>query len=181
MELFDFIVLAPITLFAFRGYSNGLVKEIMSIIGIVVAVFISFSYLEIATEWLKVSYNFSDSIAPLVAGLGLFSLVLFIANIAVAIINRFLDVIALTSINKMLGLAFGGLKATIIISQVLIFLAGFQLPEKDTRSKSLTYTTLIRIAPASYSIIAAVWPGASNFGETVQKSLDDNNPLKSFF
>lgn len=180
MATFDIIVLVPIAYLAFKGYQNGLVKEVMSIIGIILAVFISINYLPAAQEFVSNTWEFEGNVATLIAGIGLFTATLIITHTIVIFINKVLEAASLSAVNKLFGLAFGGLKAGIFVSLILVLLAGFNMPAKETRDDSITYPLLINLAPASYDVLAKIYPGAEDFTDTINKIIDENNPLNAY-
>lgn len=177
METFDLIVLAPVAFFAFKGYQSGLVKEILSLVGIGLAVFLSINYLEPFSQFAKDLLGLQKEYNSFVFGSLLFVLVLIATNLLTYIIGKFLSAIKLTLVNKLLGLLFGGLKAGLIVSAVLLLLAGFGYPNQETQKGSVAYPYLIQLAPAVYNAVALVYPGAEDFSKTIKKTIDDNNPL----
>lgn len=50
MGLLDGIIIVILTLFAWKGFRNGLVKEVFRIVGLVLAVFLAFQYAEFAAS-----------------------------------------------------------------------------------------------------------------------------------
>lgn len=180
MNLLDFFILIPICFFCYRGFVNGIIKEVLSIAGIILAVFLAFQYMDPVSSALRPLFNDNESYIPFVSAILIFvgtvSIVQFIAYLA----KKFLETIKLNSINRLSGLAFGFLKSGIVVSAILIMLAGFNLPSQEARDDSVTYPYIIYLAPWSYDAIAAIYPGAEYFSETVKKTLDQYNPIDNF-
>lgn len=180
METFDLIVLIPVAYFAFKGFQSGIVKEVFSIVGLVLAVFLTFNYLDQAIDLAKKTFKITQDFNPFIWGILLFIVVLVATNLITWVIGKVLSAANLSAVNKLLGLIFGGLKAAILVSAVLIFLAGFQIPNEETRKASASYSYLIQVAPLAYNTIATLYPGAELFSETIKKTLEENNPLNQF-
>jgi membrane protein required for colicin V production len=178
MNTLDAVILIPILFFAYKGFQNGLVKEVLSIVGIILAIFLTFGYLEPASEILK-PYLGEGSYLPFATGAIVFVGTLLAVNIIAYIIKQFLEIAMLSVPNRLLGAGFGIIKSGIVVSAILLFLAGFDMPAKETRDDSATYPIVINFAPTAYNTVASVYPGAKSFTESVQKTIDEYNPLNN--
>lgn len=179
MNLLDILILLPIAFFAFKGFTSGLVKEVLSIVGIILAVFITFRYMDAVSILLTPFFEDGSDYMPLIAGLILFVGTLSAVHFIAYLTKKFLETIKLSALNKAFGLIFGALKAGLVISGILLLMAGFNLPGEDTREKSLLYPYVIYLAPTAYNAIAAVYPGTENFITTIENTLQENNPLNN--
>lgn len=180
MNLLDFIILIPICYFCYRGFSNGIIKEVLSIVGMVLAVFLTFNYMDAMSSLIGPLFDEGASYIPFISGAILFIGTVSLVQLVAYLTKKFLETIKLNFINRLSGLAFGFLKSGIIVSAVLLLLAGFNLPSEQARDESLTYSYIIYMAPWAYDTIAFVYPGAEYFTETVQKNLDQYNPIDNF-
>lgn len=180
METLDIVVLIPVIYFGFKGFQSGLLKEVLSLVGLILAVFLTLNYLDEFTSYAKQITGLKEIYNPFVMGFILFVGVMLLTTLIIHFASKFINAIQLSTVNKLLGLAFGSLKAAIMVSSALIFLSGFSFPDKETVSKSKTYPVVIKVAPMSYDVIATVYPGASNFSEVIKKAIDENNPLSNY-
>jgi membrane protein required for colicin V production len=180
MNLLDFLILLPIAYFCYRGFRNGIIKEVFSIVGIVLAVFFTFQYMEPMGEVISPIFEEGDSIVPFVSALVIFIGTIIIANLIAYLSRKFLETIRLNFINRLSGVAFGFLKSGIIISAILIIMAGFDLPSQESREESVAYSYIIHMAPWAYNSVATIYPGAEDFTATVEKTLDRYNPIENF-
>lgn len=178
MNLLDLIILFPVCYFAYQGFVNGFVKEVLSILGIILAVFLTFKYMQTVSEYLLPLFDNPDY-AVITAGILLFTAtvagVLFIAHM----IQKLFEAININFINRFAGLLFGALKSGIVVSAVLLLLAGFNLPAQETRNESVSYPYVIYLAPAVFDLVAKVYPGAENFIDTIEKTIKENNPIRT--
>ncbi|HKJ46427.1 MAG TPA: CvpA family protein [Balneolales bacterium] len=179
MILFDWIVVIPLFYFAFRGFKNGLVKEVLSIAGIVLAIFLSIHFMDPLASVLKPMFDKHPSFAPYVAAFIIFFSVLIIVHLLIYLLTKLLTIVALSLPNRILGLLFGVLKTGLIISTILILLAGFNIPGKNIRIQSKTYPYIITLAPATFNIIAYFYPGANNYTDTIKQTLKNYNPINN--
>jgi len=178
MNLLDLAILIPIALFALQGFRNGIVREVFTIIGVILAVFIAFQYMEDMAFLVNLVIDQPEDVVTLIAGFILF-MATFILVLTIAFLIRiFLEFIKLNTINRIFGLFFGSLKAGIAVSAILLLFAGFGLPGDETRSNSITYPIVIQLAPAAYNLVAAVYPGTSDFVSKIEDTLDETNPMQ---
>lgn len=180
MNLLDFLILLPIAYFCYRGFMNGIIKEVLSIVGIILAVFLTFQYMDPVSAAIRPLFSEKASFIPFVSGLLIFIGTLAIVNLIAFLSKKFLETVKLNFINRLAGLGFGFLKSGIIVSAVLLILAGFNIPSKQSRDESVTYSYVIYLAPWAYDTVAAVYPGAEDFSTTVSKTLKKYNPIKNF-
>src|SRR5690625_7256715 len=76
-------------------------------------------------------------------------------------------------------MAFGALKSVILISAFLLLLTAISIPSENNRNSSLLYDHVIFAAPLAFDMIATIYPEADSFVQTIEKSLQENNPLRS--
>lgn len=180
MNLLDFLILLPIAYFCYRGFVNGLIKEVLSIVGIVLAVFLTFQYMDPVGQMIAPMFEDKASFIPFASGLLIFVTTLAVVHLAAYLSRKFLETIKLNFINRVSGAAFGFLKSGIVISAILLILAGFNLPSQQSRKQSATYSYIVYLAPWAYDAVATIYPGAEDFTATVQKTLKQYNPIQNF-
>jgi len=179
MNLLDLAILLPIAFFAYKGYRNGIVWEVLSIIGVIFAVFIAFQFMEQLAGMVEPYIDQPKDIITLISGAILFAATLILVLTIALLIRKFLEFLRLNLVNRLFGLIFGGLKAGIVISAVLLLLAGFNVPDDETRTGSLSYAYVIQVAPAVYNLITSVYPESEDFVNKIRNTLDETNPIKN--
>ncbi|MEX0771267.1 MAG: CvpA family protein [Balneolaceae bacterium] len=179
MNWLDLVILLPIGYFAYRGFVNGLVKEVFSIAGILLAVFVTFTYMDEVSAFLEPYIHQPRDILILISGVFLFIGILVVVHFTAFLIRKLLEVIKLNIINSLFGFVFGGVKAAIVISAFLLFLVGFDVPDDQARSQSLSYSPVIQLAPRAYNVIAKVYPGVDDFVSTIRDTLEESNPIQN--
>lgn len=180
MNLLDLLIVIPLFYFSYRGFVNGIIKEVLSIVGIILAVFLTFEYMDAVSVLIRPLFNENASYIPFISGAILFIGIVAAVQLIAFLSKKFLEAINLNFINRLSGMGFGFLKSGIVVSAVLLILAGFGLPSDKAREESFTYSTIIYLAPLVYDAVATIYPGAENFSETIQKTLDEYNPIKNF-
>ena len=180
MTLLDFLILLPIAYFCYRGFSNGIIKEVLSIVGIVLAVFLTFQYMEPVGNIISPLFEERASVIPFASGLIIFLSTLAAVHLVAYLSRKFLETIKLNFVNRLAGAAFGFLKSGIVISAALLILAGFSIPSQQARQDSATYSYVVHLAPWAYDTVATFYPGAEDFRSTIEKTLEQYNPIENF-
>lgn len=177
MNLVDILIIALILIFALRGYWSGFIKQVFGIAAIIIAVFATFRYMSPASGFLS-SFMDNPDHATIVAGILIFILSLCLIQLVGHYLEKALKLVKINFVNRFIGLIFGSLNAAILASAFLLLLAGFNLPNEETRSESYTYDTIIRVAPMTYNVIASIYPDTVDFMDTIEKSIRENNTLR---
>lgn len=179
MLILDLIIAIPLLYFGYKGAANGLVKEVLNIVGIILAIFLTFNYLDAFTGILAPMFEEGASYVPYISGVILFIGTLGVVALVAYATKELLKVVKLSLVNRILGGAFGALKSGLVVSAVLLLLAGFNIPSDEAREDSYLYPAVIYLAPITYNAVALVYPGAENYSETLQANIGDYNPLQN--
>ena len=180
MEILDLIIAAPLLYFGYKGAVNGLVKEVLNIIGITLAIFFTFKYM----DSLKILIDpfFEDPNAayiPFLSAALVFIGTLSVVAITAYLIKEALKAVKLSVVNRILGAVFGVLKSGMIISTILLLMAGFNIPKDEVRDSSYLYPYIIYLGPWTYEAVATIYPGAESYSETIQENLSKYNPVNN--
>jgi membrane protein required for colicin V production len=175
MNLLDFLIFIPVLYFCYRGMRNGLIGEVLGIAGIILAVFLTFHYMNEVAETIRPLFEGDPNYLPFVAGAIIFFGTLVIIQVIALLIGRFLKAVKLNIINRILGFLFGLLKGGIIVSAILLLLAGFNQPSQESRKESISYSYVIYLAPWAYNTVAT-----ENFSRTIQNTLNKYTPIENF-
>lgn len=178
MNLLDLFILLPICYFAYKGFVSGFIKEVLGIVGIIFAVFVAFQYMKPVSNIISPLFESSDN-ATIIAGIFLFISVIIVVQIIAYGSKQFLELLNINFINRLAGLCFGVLKSGIVVSSILLLLAGFNLPDEESREESLTYPMVLTLAPAAFDVVATVIPGIESFIVTIEEAIEENNPIRN--
>lgn len=179
MPILDLIIATPILYFGYKGAVNGFVKEILNIVGIILAIFLTFNYLDAFTGIIAPIFEEGASYVPFLSGVILFVGTLAIVALIAYGTKELLKAVKLSFVNRILGASFGALKSGMIVSAILLLLAGFNIPKDEARGESYLYPYVIYLAPFAYNGVALVYPGAENYTETLKKNIGEYNPLEN--
>lgn len=176
----DLIILVPVVAMAIKGLKNGLIHEVFGLIGQILAIFAAFTYMDKVGQFLIGFLGMSGGWVPLVSFILLYVVIIVLVNLLIKTLNAVVKFAFLSLYNVILGAIFSAFKAILVYSVILILLIGFNLPGENTRDGSLLYGYVLPVAPATYNVVAKVYPGVSNFTDDVGKYLDEFNPFNHF-
>ena len=167
----DLVVGILILLLGIKGIINGFVKEFFGFSGIVLGVYIASVYASSAGGWISDNlYTFKNpSAISLVGFLALLVGIWILAIILSEIVQRFVNLSALSGINRILGFCFGTMKVFIVFS-IIVY--------------ALSHIELVRSLGAKYTQDSYLYPLLMKTGETivrleiVPKELPETSPAK---
>lgn len=179
MLILDLIIGIPLLYFGYKGAVNGLVKEVLNIAGIILAIFLTFNYLDAFTGLIAPIFEEGASYIPFISGGILFIGTLGVVALVAYTTKELLKAVKLSMVNRILGGAFGALKSGLVVSAVLLLLAGFNIPSDEARDESYLYPAIIYLAPLTYNTVALVYPGAESYSQTLKENIGEYNPLEN--
>lgn len=180
MSILDLVILIPLSYFGFRGFMNGLVKEVLNIVGMILAVFLTFRYMDALVVLIEPLFEDKSPSIPFISGIILFIGTLLIVALIGYFIKKTLEAAKLGTANRIAGLCFGVLKSGLLVSSILILLAGFNFPAEKAREESYLYPYVIYVGPLAYDALAFIAPGTDSYQETIDGILSEYNPLDNF-
>lgn len=152
MSILDIIFIIPIVWLAYVGFKKGLIIELSTLLALVLGVFVSLYFSDITAEFLKNSFDMHTKYLKLISFIITFLLVVIAVNLIGKMIEKLVDMVALSFLNKSAGGVFGVLKAVVIISLLLFFIESIDkkkvLLSEELTEKSIFYPYIQPIAPA---------------------------------
>lgn len=115
---FDIVVGILILLLAIRGVINGFIREFLGLAGIVGGVYVASVYASSVGEWISANiYTFNNiSAIKLIGFLVVLVLVWGGALLLAEILQKVINVSALSTINRIFGFCFGALKVFFVFA-----------------------------------------------------------------
>lgn len=171
MNGLDILIAFPITYYIYKGIINGVVKEVLSIVGILVAVILTFRYLDVFSFTIAPLFEKNPGQIPFVSGIIIFFGTLIAFAVLAALIKSTLTAIKLNWLNRSLGAVFGALKSIMIIGTALFLFSGVDFPSEETRENSYLYPYILYAAPLSYEAISYLVPGSEDFLTNLEQKI----------
>jgi membrane protein required for colicin V production len=139
MNILDIVVLIIIILLVLRGLWKGLIRQIMGIIGAVVAFIIAIKFSGILAA--KYFTGFQPTTGYLIAFLVIFLACMIAESLLAALIGKFTTAVGLSYLNRIGGGLLGGAKGCFVMAAVILILVAYLPPKSNllVESKTLKY------------------------------------------
>ena len=162
MTLIDIFLLLPLLWFGFKGWKNGAVMEFIQLAAIVLGIFVASNF----SRFLGDFFQFESEYASILYFALTFIAVVGMLFFAGYIITKFIKMIMLGWLNRLLGVAFA-LAKTVLIMSVLIFYFNKIDQEKtifpeEQRNKSLVFRHVESVAPSVMPTLVQLWERFNN-------------------
>lgn len=169
MNWLDIVLLAVIGLSAWRGYSNGFIRELVSIAAVILAIPIAgVLYDDLYPKVEPIIGN--QDLAAVVSFISILAGVIIGGQVAAHLLKRTAEVLNLGFFDAVAGGVFGFFKAAIICQVILILLVRYPEPDlRDSIDGSRVATALLDAAPA----VLAFLPGTFEAGLDLFRQAED--------
>jgi membrane protein required for colicin V production len=146
------LVLGLLLLFAaFRGFSNGFVAEVASLLALVLGIWGAIHFSHLMTGFIIDTFDYQPKYLGLISFLITFVIIVVIIYLIGKAVETLLYAIALGFLNKLAGILFGVIKSALILSVLLLIFEEFDedahiLP-KDVKAESQMYEPVKNLVP----------------------------------
>lgn len=162
MTLVDWLIIGIILLFSITGYMRGLVATVVSWVGTLLAIFISFRFFKPLGDWLSNLFGWSSGPVHFIVFAIAFILLFVGVGLLFKLINRVLRIITelpvISFANRILGLLFGVVQG-ILVSMVLLFVMS-KFPVSAYLTSATNSSILAPKLQAAIVIAKPMIPGA---------------------
>ena len=169
--MLDLILAALVGLGVWHGLRTGVLSQLAGTVGLVLAFWLALALMEPAGALVVMSLGLSERLGPILGFVTMFTVVLAGSVFVTRVVQRALEGLRLSFVNKLAGGAFGGLRAALGLS-VLLLVSGVMpggaplLVGTEAREGSALYEPVRALAPAAWALYQQVAPG-------VQAQLQD--------
>lgn len=146
MNFLDIIFLIFAIWFGFKGFKNGLISELASIVALIGGIWVTFKFSDSIAGWLG-----DDRLYKILAYVIIFVGVLIIVHFAGKIVEMVIKLVIPDLINNLFGLAFGVAKVMLLLSVFIYFINIIDTKDVILKEKfineSFTYKYIEPMAP----------------------------------
>ena len=136
MNYIDIVIAVFFIYGVFKGFLNGIIKEITGIISLIGGVFIAINFSEYLKPIIKQRISTSEDFLPILV----FAIVFFVSFLLLRFFGYFLDKIvntlSLGLVTKFIGGVFGGFKIILIFSFLFYMIDDYKIITKKTMKES---------------------------------------------
>lgn len=170
MNWLDIVILVPCVWGLIKGISNGIVKEVMQIVSLILGIWLSIKFSDKVLAFVLSKFpQFNDSIssyAPgvvkIVAFILMMLLIVLVVRLLSGIIEKIINMVDLGWLNRIIGAVFGFLKGVLIVSILFFFLNNSLkifnlLVKEETQSNSILLPYINKVSEkfAEYSTLSS--------------------------
>ena len=173
------IILSIFLLFgAYEGYKKGILIELITLAGLVLAVAGGFIFMDKGNQWLAAHFDTNSiaEITPYISFLGIFALILWVSYLLGSGFKKVIDVAFIGTIDNLLGGIVGLLKWAAVLS-VLIWLAEFLKIDAVDRffEDSKIFPYIRDLVPMVVAWMSKFWPAIQESFDSIKQFINEKS------
>jgi len=161
MNAFDLVIVIAFVPALVNGISKGLVRQVASLVAIVLSVWLASRFTSVLSEWLRTSLSVSDGLLDIISFVLILIAVAIAVNALAGIVVKLIKVVMLGWLDKLLGIAFAVLKAALVVGLLLILFNALndslKLVPQEVLDSSLLYAPLNEFANAIFPYLRGLF------------------------
>lgn len=154
MNFIDWIILVLVGVGMVKGLTDGLVRQLVSLTGIILGSWIAINYADVTAKFLLTLYDFPVYIWKPLSFFIPFIAIIILANLLATIFQKVLSEIGLGPLNHVAGAVFGGIKFILIISIALNLFqqldSNNRLIKSTTKNESISFYPVLKVSPTIF-------------------------------
>jgi len=154
MNILDIIFLVPLLFALYRGFKKGLIHMVASLLALVLGILGAIKLRPVFASLMDSLFNVSPEHMNVIAFAVAFVVIVLVVHIAAFLVDKLIKAVALSFVNRVLGMAFGLLVTAFVISMILWPVnqvnADRQIIKPERIEGSLLYKPLSGFAPAVF-------------------------------
>jgi membrane protein required for colicin V production len=156
MNLLDILFLVPLLFALYRGFKKGLIHMISSLAALVLGIVGAIKLRPVFASALDSVFSISPEYVHVIAFAVAFVSIVIIVHLVAFLVEKLVKAVALSLVNRVLGMAFGLLGTSFVISMILWPINEVnkekQLIKPERIEGSLLYKPLSGFAPGIFSM-----------------------------
>ncbi len=129
MSLVDIVILVVLAFFLLKGVLRGLLREVCSLLGLVLGGVLAFVYHLPLAQVLQDRINLPAQVSVWGAYLGIFLVTIILFGVLGFVLHRFVKLIFLGGFNRLAGAFFGIAQGVVLLSMMMLALNSSIVPD----------------------------------------------------
>jgi membrane protein required for colicin V production len=177
MNYIDAVIAIPLAWFTYKGFSKGLIIELATLIALLLGIYIAGHFSEYTADLLRENMDFHSKYMGIISFSITFLGVVLLVMLFGKSLEKVVNILLLSFVNKITGALFGFIKVAFVISVIIYIMGTFELEDKlistELQSKSLLYKPIKSIAPKIFPIITESDVGIlDRIDESIHRELE---------
>ncbi|MCB9231735.1 MAG: CvpA family protein [Bacteroidia bacterium] len=172
LTFIDIIAAIGIGFGLIRGWTNGIIKEVAGLIGVVLGIWAGFRFAFIFANYYQENFELPEAVIPFLAFLTAFILVLVIVFFIGRMLKFLLDKTNLSVLNQASGALFGGLKFAFLVGSLIGLIGKAGFISEETKGKSIAYPFLTTYCEGVMEYSIGLIPAAKNVFKDMDEYFD---------
>ena len=170
--IIDLLFLATVGFGFFKGFSQGIINTVFSVLSIVIALMAAFKLSPQMTEMLQKGFNMYNPFMFLVGFIVTFFLTKWILQLASQTVTGVLEAAQVNLINQIVGAGILALVFSFIFSVLIWFADSTRIISDETKALSVSYRLLEPLRETGFKVLGDVKPIFQNFLSHADKMID---------
>ena len=157
MNAIDIVIIIPLIWFAYKGFKNGLIKEVGTLLALILGIWGAVRLSGLTAEYIQTYTDAPLEYIPLIAFGATFLIIVVLIFVLAHLLDKFVDTLKLEWLNKLGGIVFGILKMVFIASALFFIVNQINVKLKiipdSLTEKSLLYNPLSDVIEIVYPYI----------------------------
>ena len=171
MNYLDILLCIPIVWGLYKGFTKGLVIEAATLVAFSLGVWGGIKFSDYVAQKIAAWFDWTSPYLPIVSFAFTFLIIIAFVFLVAKMIQKMVEGVALSAVNKIGGAIFGALKFALMMSVVIFMIdaieESYPMVSFKTKEESLLYRPVGKIAPTlipalNKSKVAAMLPKAED-------------------
>lgn len=153
MNILDICILVLVIWLTYRGFKKGFIIELSSLVALALGIFGAIHFSNLISPYIS-QIGVSDKFIPIASFATTFLLIILSVMLIAKFIEKLIDILSLSFLNKLSGGLFGALKALLLCTVIVVFLnkidQRINFISHEFKSSSIFYSPMIKFAETIY-------------------------------
>ncbi len=161
----DIVILAILVLFFITGMRRGLIRQVLDILGIVIAFIGAFYLARYLAAYFQESIELNYSVSLVIAAVVIFIGILLLFHALGLLFQKVAEITIFGSVDRVGGGLFGAFKGVLLVSLLLVVALNIPLPDKahrELRTRPLS-SMIYPVLPSLFDLVFSHSPSGLDF------------------
>jgi membrane protein required for colicin V production len=165
MYIFRIVVLAFLAWFFITGLKRGLIRQVLEVVGIVVAFLAAFYFAHALAEWIEARTSADYRLSLAMAALAIFTGIIIGVHFIGLGLKKLFGLTIMGVFDRVAGGLFGALKGVLVVSLVLSVIMILPVPDdiKDELREDPVTGAIYPVLPVMFDAVMGNLPGGASF------------------